>query len=247
LLTVATMRVLVLLSAAIWITGCDPAADKQPYTVHGYYLNSRLISCQTSQRCCTAEQLDQQAWDLDSCMTANGSEAKWQRVLDLVTDGSMAFDADAAARCVAAQRAGHADCTQVRLGPMPECEGVFRGRVLDGGACTVKACRLEDSDCWFDDQSMCVSGYCQVDKEQHARPGYDLLTGTCAPKPADACGKVTCASNEQCIGGACKRPHTVADGQPCGFDAECAPTSGCIKRDDSAVCGPRVANAWCGG
>ena len=136
-----------------------------------------------------------------------------------VLEGRIAWDAEAAADCVA--RVAARSCDQTSLAARYLRCDYTDGTLPDGAACSF-ASECVSSECWAPEcRETCCQGVC---------------VGSVAPVPAglgEPCRLAPCAESYCADSGLCVR--FVAEGEPCGFDDECGDGLTCAWRS-SGVC-----------
>lgn len=174
--------------------------------------------CSKFFRCCNMAELTEflskftpQPTTEAECVTALTPAAEKEPfgyLADRIMAGAVAYDATKAGACFGAIAADCSEFTDGWYNQTPACQGVYTGKIADGGDCTAGIeCAGAGAVC----NGTLQSG-----------------TGKCGPLPKEneACPDFECAAGLACfsdaMGQICKKP--LADGQMCASSAEC--TSG---------------------
>lgn len=167
------------------VVGCDGKETTSDGHVTGSVENGEFVTqyaasfCQGISGCCAASAI---AFDLKSCESSLSAQAN-AALAGRLADPKIAFDADAATRCINAVHDATAACTDQDLFRTVDepCNQVFRGTVTLGNACSDNMqCANADGQ-----RVRCTQGVCSVEAGltsmgdgPHAKLG-ERCAGTC--------------------------------------------------------------------
>lgn len=253
--------VALLLASSLAACGDDRTAGGGPITEDNAASRIAAAGCAAAYRCCTpGSEVDRflhiEATSEADCRTQFTArlEAQYADLAPIIAAGDVAFDAEAASRCVS--DFGSIACGRplLRDESFDACSAVYSGMKSIGEPCTDTAeCeQLVDGELYCDDTAgECALGYRTVGVGQAcegaivcAEGGY-CDAGTCVASRAvgATCASATECATNICDGGTCAAaptPMNLAIGAPCTDDSACA-SSSCACADD--VCTMRVCAA----
>ena len=214
-------------------------SDSSPLSTDNFPITFANAVCSSIAACCQKVGLVS-----SSCQaTLQAVVAAW--VTKNTSDPKVAFDPDAAARCIEVTRTGFTACTDRDLAKQSNssCNQMVRGTVPLGGSCTDGSQCIRPTDGVAEcDAGVCTAGSLPTFDNPRGTLG-DPCKGTCRPTNCSWSGTSSAAlcwteDGLYCPYGVCVA--TPAIGQPCYFycgkDAHCA---------DDGLCAPNLTTGPC--
>jgi hypothetical protein len=226
-------------------SGEDPApAAPGPIAIETFRDELEKAHCEFAVRCGSMP-------DQETCRAVEGEDQALLQLLADVVFNKVSFDGAAARTCVDAIRAqGCETLGSVYKKVEVACAGVFKGSVVEGGACLVDEECADGANC---DVTMCMGdGVCCMGVCAK-RPDLVAIGGDCAMAP--------CVENAYCeimddgmgnITGTCK--ERVSNGEPCNSADACEEGLRCdvggsgncyVLSKEGQPCNPNLQNGAC--